>query len=207
MSDDRDYWRRQDEMREERRREYIRDDWRREDDRRREWEREDREYEERQREENQRRAFEEMRRGDTASALNHMVGPDAAIDYLNALAASRTDDIGTARSGDARPTWPPHVFVTSIDELIGNVASAPTDVAFSAERIDDDGDALIEAMREPSPLFKAFPAAWSGFGRSAEPLGHFWICANVLAEIDSVATTLQTCATIAAAVRTLAALR
>ncbi len=178
MSDDRDYWRRQDELREERQREYRREEFRREDERRLDWEREDREYEARQREENQRRAMEEMRRGNTAWALNYMVGPDAAIGYLEAMQQPYRDEpeADAASDDEAEPSWPPYSFVTTTAELLVNVSSAPSDVSLHAVRIDNDGDALVEARREPAPFLAALEAlAGEMTDHPLSEPGRFWV--------------------------------
>ena len=77
--DDRDFWRREDDRREQR----DRDFWR-EQDLRREHQREDREYEIRRREEAHADGWRAVRDGDTAEALRNFVGPEAAISHLRA---------------------------------------------------------------------------------------------------------------------------
>jgi hypothetical protein len=198
MSDDRDYWRRQDDLREERQREYLREDYRREDERRLDWEREDREYEARQREENHRRAVEEMRRGNTAWALNYMVGPDAAIGYLEAMQRPTSDEpVAADDTGEAR--WPPYSFVTTVDELLANVMSAPRGLVLRAERIDADGDAVVVATSEPSELLAAFPVLARQLAQQpSADAGRFWVRAQLLADFAPIAAGLRRTADVAA---------
>ena len=202
MSDDRDYWRRQDDLREERQREYRREDFRREDERRLDWEREDREHETRQREENHRRAMEEMRRGNTAWALNYMVGPDAAIDYLQAMQRPSADG-AVADDSAEEPQWPPHSFVTTVDELLANVMSAPSGLVLHAERLDNDGDAVVVATSEPSLLLAGFPVLARRLSQQASEAGRFWVRAQVLADISTVAVDLRRAAELAAEIEQL----
>jgi hypothetical protein len=199
MSDDRDYWRRQDDLREERQREY-----RREDERRVDREREDRENEARQRDENHRRAIEEMRRGNTAWALNYMVGPDAAIDYLQAMQRPSADDAVPDDSA-SEPQWPPYSFVTTVEELLANVASAPGGVGLHAERLDNDGDAVVVATREPSPYLAAFPVLARKLSQQASEEGRFWVRAQLLDGFAAVAGELRRAADLAAEIELLTA--
>lgn len=198
MSDDREYWRRQDELREERQREF-----RREDERRLDWEREDREYEARQRDENHRRAMEEMRRGNTAWALNSMIGPDAAINYLEAMQRPTSGE-PVADGDPIEVGWPPHSFVMTLEELLANVVSAPGGLLLRADRIDNDGDAVIVATREPSPLLAEFPALARQLSRSASEGGRFWVRAALLADVSTVAADLRRAADVAADLERLA---
>ena len=200
MSDDREYWRRQDDRREERRREHQRDDFRRDEQRRLDWEREDREVEIRQREEDHRRAMEAMRQGNTAWALSSIVGPDAAINYLRAMQAPSDDVVETTDEHDAEPAWPPHVFVTSVEQLVANVASAPAGCALHAVRIDRDGDALVEARWQPSSSVLDFATRSGLLSQSALEVGHFWVRRQVVDEIAIVASALRGAADLAGAI-------
>ena len=196
-SDDREYWRRQDDLRDERRREYNR-----EDDRRVDFERKDRADEIRVRDENHRRAMEEMRRGNTAWALNLTVGPDAAINYLEAMQRSTSDgsspdEESTVDEPTADASWPPHTFVTTRDQLLENIETAPFATRFEASRIDDDGDAVVNAVAAFS-----FPGLPEGtgllLGIAANPdRGTFWVKQELLASIASVAGTLGRAAELA----------
>jgi hypothetical protein len=200
MSDDRDYFRRQDELREYRRQDERRDDQRRqqwlEDERRADWEREDREHEARQREANHRRAIEEMRRGNTAWALNYMIGPDAAINYLNTMSQARDDDTDDASDVEERdspatePSWPPHTFVTTTDELLANVATTPFGITLRAARIDADGDGVVEAVRT---IYPGMAALWraAGLTEPDDDPGRFWVKSDLLVSISGIAATLR----------------
>jgi hypothetical protein len=217
MSDDRDYYRRQDQLRDERLREYRRqdeqrDDLRREqwleDERRADWEREDREYDARQRDENHRRSIEEMRRGNTAWALNYMVGPDAAINYLNTMSRASHDDTDDTSGVEERdspatePSWPLHTFVTTTDELLANVATTPFGVTLRAARIDADGDGVVEAVRATFPGMEALWKA-AGLTEPDDDSGRFWVKSELLVSIGRVAAVLRRGADLAAALEQL----
>jgi hypothetical protein len=111
-----------------------------------------------------------------------MVGPDAAIDYLRAMERGTADDTLTVDEGVAQ--WPPHSFVTTIDELLANVMSTPDGHVLRAERIDNDGDAVVTATRRP----------WQHVSAD-EP--RFWVRASLLADLAAVADGLRRAADVA----------
>ncbi len=130
--------------------------------------------------------------GDTPWALRHIAGPGAAIDHLQA-----TSDTGTTWEPDDTYSEPrfPHRFVTTIDELLDNVASMPSAVALRATRIDTDGDAVVEAQGD----WVAGPPLVAGvLGQTAPPpVGSFSVRADLLAEIGISAATLRRAAELA----------
>ena len=140
--------------------------------------------------------------GDTAWALRYIAGPDAAIDHLQA-----TSDAGTTWEPDdtsselGEPQFP-HRFVTTIDELLGNVASTPSAIALRATRIDTDGDAVVEAQGD----WVAGPPVVAGLlGLTAPPpVGSFSVRADLLAEIGIAAATLRRAAELATDIERLA---
>ena len=143
----------------------------------------------RQQDEQRHQTMRAIRRGDTAWALRHIAGPDAAIDYLQA-----TQEAGTVWEPDGPDResceWQfPHRFVTTLDQLLANVASTPTTIALRAVGIDKDGDAVVEAQ----PDWVAGPPAVAGLlGLDAPPaVDHFFAHAAFLADIGNAAAVLR----------------
>jgi hypothetical protein len=165
------------------------DFWRRQDDRR-------------LHDEHRHQTMRAIRDGDTAWALRHIAGPDAAIDYLQA-----TQEVGTTWEADEPDhescEWQfPHRFVTTLDQLLANVASTPTIIALRAVGIDQDGDAVVEAQ----PDWVAGPPVVAGLlGLDAPPaVDHFFARAALLAEIGNAAAVLGRTAELAASIERLA---
>ena len=137
-----------------------------------------------------------MRRGNTAWALNSIVGPDAAIDYLEAMQRPTSAET-VADDDESEGQWPPHSFVTSIEELLANVMSAPSGLVLRAERIDNDGDAVVVATSEPSPLLAAFPVLARQLSKRASEGARFWVRASLLEDLATVTDSLRHAADVA----------
>lgn len=130
-----------------------------------------------------------IRTDDPVWALRLIAGPGAAIDYVQAThgvgATSEPDDTDSER-GELRF---PHRLVTTIDQLLTNVASTPDALALRATRIDRDGDAVVEALPD---WVGGPPAVAQVLGLDSPPaVDHFYVRAEVLADIGHAAATLR----------------
>ena len=102
----------------------------------------------RQQDEHRHETIKAIRRGDTAWALRNIAGPDAAIDYLQAMQGAATaSEPGDGQGEPGELRWP-HRVVTTIEQLLANVASTPAAIALRVTRIDGDGDAVVEAQTD-----------------------------------------------------------
>jgi len=133
--------------------------------------------------------------GDTAWALRCIAGPGAAIDYLQATeGAGNTWEPDDTHRAPAEPRFP-HRFVTTLGELVANVASAPVAVALLVTAI-DDGDAVVEAQ----PDWVAGPPAVARLLGLVSPpaVDSFRVRAALLPELGEAAATLRRTAELAA---------
>jgi hypothetical protein len=151
----------------------------------------------RRHDEHRQRTMKATRRGDTTWALEEIVGPDAAIDYLRAVdgTGSTTPQPQHADVSIGESRWP-HTFVTTIDELLANVAATPAGVALRASRVDNDADVVVEAGTD----WVAGPPVVAGvLGLDSPPsVGHFYVRAAVIADIVASRETLRQAAELAA---------
>ncbi len=133
--------------------------------------------------------------GDTAWALRHIAGPGAAIDFLQMLQGAPTPSEPDDDRDPAEPTLP-YGSVTTMDELLANVSSTPTDVELRVTGVDRDGDAVVEALTE---WVAGPPVVAAVLGLDSPPaVGSFRVRAALLGDIATVAATLRRTAALAA---------
>ncbi len=156
----------------------------------------------RQQDEHRHETMRAIRRGDTAWALRNIAGPDAAIDYLQAMQGAATaSEPGDDPDEPGELRWPYRV-VTTIDQLLANVASTPAAIALRVARIDGDGDAVVEAQTD---WVGGTPAVAIALGLdSPPPIDRFHVRATLIAEIGTVTATLRRAAEVAADIDRLA---
>ena len=158
----------------------------------------------RRHDEHRHQTMKAIRDGDTTGAISEIAGPDAAIDYLCATQGtdSSTPPPDHTDAGIDEPRWP-HRSVTSIEELLANVASTPASVALCASRLDNDGDAVVEAK----PDWVAGPPVVAGLlGLDSPPaVGRFYARAALLTDIVAVTATLRRAAELTADIARLTA--
>lgn len=184
--DDREYWRQED-LRRERDREIWREQELRDEDRRH-----DRLRDEQHRADEVREAWRGLREGNTAWALRNMVGPDAALNYLNAMGDARAGagepagDMAGESAGEPRDVplgergrdaaWPKHTFVRTLAELVENVEAAPVSVQFDVHPPDGDGDVLVRALLTGPFMDGAVGSLWTSLrGGIPYEYGKFWV--------------------------------
>ena len=87
----------------------------------------------RRQDEHRHETMEAIWSGDTAWALRYIAGPDAAIDHLQAMSDAGTTWEPDDTSSELGEPHFPHRVVTTIDELLGNVASTPSAIALRCD--------------------------------------------------------------------------
>ena len=143
----------------------------------------------RQQDEHRHDTMKAIRDGDTMWALRHIVGSDAAIEHSQAMVgAGPSWESADTYSEPGEPRFP-HRFVTTMDQLLANVASTPGAASLRAVRIDNDGDAVVEAQTD----WVAGPPAVAGLlGLDSPPaVDSFHVDAALLAELANAAATLH----------------
>jgi hypothetical protein len=156
----------------------------------------------RRRDEHRHQTMQAIRRGDSAWALRHIAGLDAAIDHVQARhggETTREPDVTDREPG--KPRFP-YRFVTTLDQLLANVASTAAAATLRVVGIDRDGDAVVEALTE----WVAGPPAVAGLlGLDSPPaIDSFYVRAAVLGEITAAGATLRRAAELATEMERLA---
>ena len=156
----------------------------------------------RQQDEHRHETIKAIRRDDPTSALWHIAGPGAVIDYMQATHGAGTTSEPDGASSEPDELQFPHRVVTTIDELLANVSATPAAVALRVTGIDHVGDAVVEAVTD----WVGGPTVVATFlGLDSPPaIDRFYVRAALLAETATVVATLRRTADVAADLERLA---